>query len=609
MYKKYSKQYGGVNTPTQPAPSGLQAAFSGLRLTPSGVQVVPSELQPAPSGLQAAPSGLQSQLNRLHPAYSGLQPAPSGLQVAPSGLQAAFGEIQSEPSGLQAEPIGSNTGPLPAPSGLYPTHSGLQAEPIGSNAGPLPAPSGLYPTHSGLQPTHSGLQPTYSGLQPTHSGLQPAPGGLDRTYTYNPAPAGLHHAFNELTYGMNTLIKLDSNQSIFKQLYSHFKKNPALLDNHYWKKTDAGMGRFQNAITLRFEFFSQGKRDVGVDYGGIQGRVFSKIKDELTTLGEDLSLRIFSCEKTEDFICVGDDDKKLPIKYEYCYFLGQLFALFYYNDFKVGWALNPFLAYYLLFDEELDDDNLKSIIEYCYKIAKTSGLFMYSKRHEKLFEMLNSEYDDDEFTNNLLSNFGVMMNYADIIRLEYFENPRNLTFMHHMKLGFKSIAVPELKKVQFSDKNKNIETIDKFIKTLYGEFVVDTDKILDNIIIQGEFDNTTKSKEIILRKIRQYLDDSETQNEKIERARKIFAKFFGNSSITYDRKLEIEIKNVFGLADIEEHTCAGSVCFRQNAVAEELVDRFIDDINNFDINERMNMAGGRRNYKNKYIKYVQKMKL
>jgi alpha-tubulin suppressor-like RCC1 family protein len=405
------------------------------------------------------------------------------------------------------------------------------------------------------------------------------------------------------------IINLDKN-NIFEQLYIFFNHNIYYLNDHYWKKIN--LPNFPEAIKLRFEF----NDERGVDYGGIRGKVFYKIKEELS----NSSLSIFFCGTTEDFVCVGSDNKN-KLNYNYCYFLGQILALFYKNNLNLNWAPNPFLAFKLLFDNDLDEYNLKQIISYCYCIKTKFNLRMYTERHDSLFKKIcnkNENYNnciDDDLNchedNNIdeLENLGVLMNYSDIIKFEYYENPSNFKYIDQISEGFKSISKPKILSKNTKD---NIRYIDEFIRTLYGDFDVKIDLILDNIDITGNFDNLSneESSNKIKSKIKEYLENDD--KPKINKARKLYGYFTGNLALDYNKKLSISIMDIIN--EFEEHSCANNVCLKSTiSNIDDYLNGLIMNIDTYTIEGTKTQIAGYRssckqniNYKKKYLKYFSK---
>jgi alpha-tubulin suppressor-like RCC1 family protein len=407
--------------------------------------------------------------------------------------------------------------------------------------------------------------------------------------------------------------------NIFEQLYIFFSSNRQYINEYYWKKLN--LSNFPEAIKLRFEF----KDERGIDYGGIRGKVFYKIKDELS----GSSNAILFCGKTENFVCVNNDNK-VKQNYNYCYFLGEILALFYKNNLNLNWAPNPFLAFKLLFNDDMDEHNLKRIINYCYCVKKKFNLRMYAERHENLFkkicnvkETYNNCIDDDfncheDNYMEELENLGVLSSYSDIIKLEYYENPSNFKYIDKISEGFKSICKPKTISTNTKD---NIRYIDEFIRTLYGNFDVKIDLILDRIDIKGNFVGLSneESGDKIKLKIKEYLEnddyDEHNEDEKhdkstINKARKLYGYFTGNLALDYDKLLSINIQEIAN--DFEEHSCGNNICLKSSITnIDDYLNRLIMNIDTYSITETKTQIAGYRgnqkiNYKKKYLKYLSK---
>ena len=385
------------------------------------------------------------------------------------------------------------------------------------------------------------------------------------------------------------VISLDAKLPIIKQLITHFTANSEHKQQQYWQKT--GNVTFKNAITLEFKYGSE----PGVDMGGIRGKIFAKIRDELKT-------SIFKCDSDEiDFICLSGDPKTTEF-YKYANFIGLLIGQCYANKLILGWAPNPFFVYKLLFTGELDDENLQYLIRYCRCIEKHTGLYMYNPLHSQLFakictdavlgncEDVNIDGCTDDANVEELMSLYVSMQYTDIIKQIYYVNLSNVYLFDRIIEGYISVRPQEQ-----PDKTplNNIKKIHAFIKILQGSFDVDTDKIIGQIVVTGNFREKTHEESVdkIKEIIKIYLNDSKpmTPKERIMNARRLYGYFTGNVAINYDATLTININNASDRA-IDEHSCAGYINLNENytyngafTTIDFFLDNFVDEIRKYKI--------------------------
>jgi alpha-tubulin suppressor-like RCC1 family protein len=372
--------------------------------------------------------------------------------------------------------------------------------------------------------------------------------------------------------------------NVFIQLFSYFQQNQLYLTDTYWTKLDP---ENHQGIRLRFEYDDE----TGVDYGGIRGKIFMKILDELKN-----DIGILECSMTGDFVCVTTKLINNVLKYDYCEFLGKLIGLCYKNKLGLGWSPNPFLVYRLLRGIDIfpDDDILIQIINYCIDIKNRFGLQMYTERHEKLFKNF---IDNKELPEEILE---LETSWFDSIIKFYFGSIENEKLIFFIEKGFRSII-----NTREETNTGIIEKIDQFIKILYGEFNVDTRKIMQSIKVTGQFiDNTNElSRQLIIQKFTKYLEDARDIKEKIKKAKKIYGYFTGSTTINYEQKLEIIIET---RVSFEEHTCFTHIRIPENDPSIQL-DTIINFIDDFNIHEKTTLAGGK--YKYKYQKYNKKINL
>lgn len=408
----------------------------------------------------------------------------------------------------------------------------------------------------------------------------------------------------EFNYIEEVFIKFNKEHSRFSQIYHFYRHNKHVFTNQYWSKKDHGT--FKDRISVRLEY----EDEPGMDYGGIRGKIFKEILNELKSRDK---YPFFDCNMMGDYICISNSGVLFQ-EYFYdqiidmSYFIGILIGLCYSNSINMGWLINPFLIYIFLRGViNIEDETLKKLIKYCLSMNLKYDFEFYDKSDKKIFDdFLN---DNDESYICLMDN---NLTLADIIKYKYYINNDTTAIINSMTSGFRSIINMNI------DDNDIITYIDGFLKIVYGEYDINIDDLIDNIVINGNFKNMTNedSKILIKKKLKLFFKEDIDKQIRNNKLKNFFGFFTGNPSINSGITLAINILESSN--NIEAHTCGNNICIPAGNTSENksinpdtIIDIFIDSLRTFDLSERTSMAGGKskKSYlKHKYNKYIKKLK-